>query len=149
QSAFVTKLPENLRESRLAQTLLGTRQRELRTFSLGIGLAASQTTSAVLRLSPAVNRVFPALSSFGRSVRSAKYESKLKARRLFSNIQKLLADAVGTEKLQFIETHLSGPLKIISDAPIEWLPINGLPLSLRYECSRLNSTPGNLLMSLL
>jgi hypothetical protein len=39
-----------------------------------------------------------------------------------------------------------GPLKILSDAPIEWLPVGYLPLCLRYDCSRINTTPGNLMM---
>jgi CHAT domain-containing protein len=44
---------------------------------------------------------------------------------------------------------VGGPITIVSDAPIEWLPVGNLPLSLRYLCSRINATPGNLMMGLL
>jgi hypothetical protein len=72
----------------------------------------------------------------------------LKTRRLFDTIQTDLTKAVGKERIALIEEQ-SGPIKIISDAPIEWLPIGNLPLGIKYDCSRINSTPGNLLMALL
>jgi hypothetical protein len=39
-----------------------------------------------------------------------------------------------------------GPIKLVCDAPVEWLPVGNLPLSMRVDCSRINSTPGNLMM---
>jgi hypothetical protein len=53
-----TELPKALQGSPLAGALLRIRMSELRTFTLGIGLTAAQTSSAVLRMSPGVNRVF-------------------------------------------------------------------------------------------
>jgi hypothetical protein len=138
----------NLLKSRTAQLLLNARQSELMTHTLGIGLKAAQTCSSVMRLSPAVNHVFPALSAYAASVRSHKLQARLKARRLFAKIQNGLKEAVGDERMTFIEKK-GGPLKIVSDAPIEWLPVGNLPLSLRYDCSRINATPGNLMMGLL
>ena len=139
---------EDLKEftnSPAAQSLLAVRRSELDTFTSGVGLFAAQTASAVVRMSPAVNHVFPALSFYAMSVRSQKIESRLKARRLFGAIQNGLRDAVGPERIALIEKE-GGPIKIVADPPIEWLPIRGLPMSMRYNCSRLNATPGNLLM---
>jgi len=99
-------------------------------------------------MSPGINRVFPALSAFA-SVRSEKYEHRHKAFRLFSNIQQQLSDAVTREKIAFIEEEVSGPIKIVADAPLEWLPVGPLPLLIRHQCSRLNATPANLLVGLL
>jgi hypothetical protein len=144
-----TELPKALQSSSLAGDLVAIRMSELRTFALGVGLAAAQTGSAVLRMSPGVNRVFPALSAFARSVRSEKYEHRHKAFRLYQNIQDQLSEAVGKEKLTFIEEEVNGPIKIVADAPLEWLPVGNLPLLIRHECSRINATPGNLLMGLL
>jgi len=146
---MTTELPKTLQSSPLARALMGMRMSELRTFTLGVGLTAAQTSSAVLRMSPGVNRVFPALSAFARSARSEKYEHRRKAFRLYQNIQEQLAEAVAKEKLTFIEEEVSGPIKIIADAPLEWLPIGNLPLLIRHQCSRINATPGNLLMGLL
>ncbi|HUZ31173.1 MAG TPA: CHAT domain-containing protein [Xanthobacteraceae bacterium] len=143
-----TENAKQLVGSRKAQWLISIRRRELQTHTLGVGLHAAQTCSAVLRLSPGINRVFPSLSAFARSVRSEKRHGRLKARRLYSTIQNGLKQAVGTRRIGFIK-EVGGPIKIVSDAPLEWLPIGNLPLSLRYLCSRINATPGNLMMGLL
>jgi hypothetical protein len=137
-----------LKESPEAQAIIAARQSELETFTLGAGLHAAQTCSGVVRLSPGVNHVFPALSAYARNVRSEKFVAKLKAQRLFGSIQDGLLKAVGPERVALID-QVGGPIKIVSDAPIEWLPVRGLPLSLRYDCSRINATPGNLMMGCL
>jgi len=121
-----------LQASREAQLLIPMRQTELETFTLGVGLHAAQTCAGVVRLSPGVNHVFPALAAYAGSVRSEKFSSSLKARRLFRKIQNDLSNVVGKERLEFID-NVGGPIKIVSDAPIEWLPIRNLPLSLRYK----------------
>jgi hypothetical protein len=135
-----------LLQSPVAQRLVRERQAELETLTLGVGLKAAQTCSTVMRLSPGVNHVFPNLVAYAKHVRSPKFESRLKATRLFDLIQKNLRDAVGDERIAFIQKK-GGPLKILSDAPVEWLPIGKLPLCLQYDCSRINATPGNLMMA--
>lgn len=138
-------LPDFLNGSKLAQYMLVTRQMELETHALTVGMRASQTCSAVMRLTPAVNHVFNDLAGFARSVRADKPESRLKARRLFERIQSGLIEGIGPERLAYITD--SGPrLKIVADAPLEWLPIDGLPLSFRKDVSRINATPGNLMV---
>ena len=88
-----------LKDSPLAQVLLGERQTELETHSMGVGLRAAQTCSSVVRLSPAVNHVFAELSAFARSIRSGKPEAHLKSHRLFEVIQQKMVDAIGPESL--------------------------------------------------
>jgi hypothetical protein len=140
---------QKLEKSNLARALLADRVSELRTFSAGLGIHAAGTVAAVVRLSPAVNHVFPALSAYARCDRSSqKLQSRLKVRRLFESIQSDLFQAIGKDRIAFIE-ETGGQLKIVADAPIEWLRIGNLPLCLRYDCSRINATPGNLLMGLL
>lgn len=137
---------ETFKESKNAQSLMMTRQEELQTHTLGVGLRAASNAAAVVRLSPGVNHVFPKLSAFARSVRSDRPEARLKARRLFTDIQKTMTDALGAERMELIESR-RGPVKIVSDCPIEWLPIDGLPLALARDCSRINATPGNVMMT--
>jgi hypothetical protein len=131
-----------------ARFLLHLRQWELEAHTFGVGLKAAQTCSPVLRLSPGVNHVFPSLSAFARNIRSANAQSRRKARRLFETIQQQLVSAIGPVRMAFI-ADAERPIKIVADAPIEWLPIGGLPLGLRFDCSRINATPGNLMMGLL
>lgn len=130
-----------------ASVVSGIRSGELVTQTLGVGLYASTTSSPVLRLSPSVNHVHNKLSFFARNVRSAKPEAKRKARRLFKEIQDGLASGIGPKRLEAI-SKTSGPIKIVSDAPIEWLPLSGdVPLSMVKDCSRIPVTPGNLMMA--
>jgi hypothetical protein len=136
---------DELRNSPEAQALLIMRQTELATFTLGIGVYASQTCSSVIRLGPGVNHVFRLLSDYARCIRSGKNSSRVKAKRLFQEVQDALTRYIGPEKISFLEKH-NEPIKIIADAPIEWLSIRGLPLCLQRDCSRINATPGNLLM---
>lgn len=134
---------QNSREGRIAAS---GRSEELLTQTLGVGLLASQTTTPMLRLSPGVNHIFPSLSAYARNLRADRNEARRKAARLFSDVQSQLRSAVGGDRVEFI-TRTDGPVKIISDAPIEWLPIGNLPLSFARDCSRIPVTPGNVLMS--
>jgi hypothetical protein len=147
-SAFPVEYVRDLEKSPTARALLGVRAGELDTFTVGVGLRAAQTVSAVVRLSPGVNHVFQSLSAYARNVRSPKREARRKTPRLFNNIQNQLRTAVGKERLAFIQER-QWPVKLVCDAPMEWLPVGNLPLAMQYDCSRINATPGNLLMGLL
>jgi hypothetical protein len=85
-----------------AKMLMAIRQSELETHTLGVGLNAASTFSAVLRLSPGVNHVFPKLSAYARNVRSGKIEARIKSARLFTDIQNTLAESVGSRRLEHI-----------------------------------------------
>ncbi|UWR73179.1 CHAT domain-containing protein [Phaeobacter inhibens] len=122
------------------------RSGELVTQTLGVGLYAAASTSPVIRLSPAVNHVHNKLTFFARSVRSENAQAKRKASRLFQDIQQSLAAGIGPDRLRAISL-TSAPIKIIADAPLEWLPLDGVPLSLIKNCSRIPVTPGNVMMS--
>ncbi|AUW47155.1 CHAT domain-containing protein [Rhizobium leguminosarum] len=140
--------PEGIKffqDTREGRFVAETRSEELLTQTFGVGLLAAQTTSPVVRLSPGVNHVFPSLSAYARNVRAGRFEARRKATRLFSEIQEQLHSAAGDERIEFI-SRTRGPIKIISDAPIEWLPIDGLPLSFARDCSRIPVTPGNVMM---
>lgn len=131
--------------SKEANLVSKIRAEELRTQTLAVGLLAAQTTTPVVRMTPAVNHVFPALSDYARNVRAERPEARRKAPRLFAEIQRQLTAAVGQERIDFIK-HTDGPLKIVSDSPLEWLPIHDLPLSFYRDCSRIPVTPGNVMM---
>ena len=137
---------KSISESSEAQQVFAVRSRDLAVFSAAVGLKAAQTTSAVMRLSPGVNHVFPRLGNFARNVRAISPAARLKAPRLFAALQSELLEAVGSERIDLIE-EIGGPIKIVSDAPVEWLPVRDLPLMLRYQCSRICATPGNLLLA--
>lgn len=136
---------DGFQNSGAAQALMQERASELLTFTLGVGIRAASTSAAVMRLSPGVNHVFPRLDSYARHIRSPKMEARLKSKRLFVGIQEAMARALGDERLDVLRSH-QGPIKLVSDCPLEWLDVGGLPLALARNCSRINATPGNVSM---
>lgn len=69
-------------------------------------------------------------------------KSLQKQNRLFRRISNRLAEAVPKEFLTDIERD-GNRIKLIANAPLEWLPVRGLPLMIRHEVSRIPTTPGN------
>lgn len=147
QSGFRRSYGEeaSFRDSPLAQALLRERTGELTLFALVVGLRAASTLSAVVRVPPAINRASGLLGQLGRLARSSQLRDRTDLERTFANVQEHLKDVVGSELGRCIEESVNG-VKIISDAPIEWLPVGDLPLALARTTSRLTATPGDLLI---
>ncbi len=137
---------EGLRASPIAATLLRERIGELTLFAIAVGIRAASTLSAVVRVPPAVNRASGLLGQLGRLARSQQLRNRADLERTFASVQTRLKDVVGPDLLRCIDEAAHG-VKLISDAPLEWLPIGDLPLSLAHVTSRLTSTPGDLLMA--
>lgn len=136
---------EKLADNYEWQGVVGERQSEVLTQTLGVGVYGAQSCTPVVRLRPEVNHLYQQLSEYARNVRAISPHAKLKSPRLLRKAQAAIARAVGPERIALIK-EAGGPVKIVSDAPLELLPIDGLPLSLRYDTSRINATPGNLMM---
>ncbi|WP_239805385.1 CHAT domain-containing protein [Croceicoccus hydrothermalis] len=136
---------EALRASPIAARLLRERIGELTLFAIAVGIRAASTLSAVVRVPPAVNRARGLLGQLGRLARSQQLRNRTDLEKTFASVQSHLKKAVGPDLLRCIDEAAHG-VKLISDAPLEWLPIGDLPLGLAHVTSRLTSTPGDLLM---
>jgi hypothetical protein len=107
-----------------------------------VGLRGASTVAATIRLPPQVNRIAGVVRQLAIHLRSNPAATH-KTRRVFRLVQAALAAAVDEKLLTLIQGSQTG-IKIIADALLEWLPVRGLPLGLRYEVSRINATPGGL-----
>jgi hypothetical protein len=58
-----------------------------------------------------------------------------------------MASEIPPDMLEFIAHNKAGSLKLVSDLPLEWLPINGVPLMFQRTLSRVPMTPGNVLLN--
>ena len=139
------KQHQRLLASREARNVIRIRQEELEVHTLAVGLRAASTLAATIRVPPAVNRTAGVVRRMATYDRSAKTFSPQRFVRLFSAVQKALEEAVGPELLELI-SETDGGIKLVTDAPMEWLPVENLPLGLRYDCSRVTATPGNLMV---
>lgn len=120
-------------------------QRRASELSFGtdcIGTLAASEFSAVLRLPNDVNRTAGQIRQFATHYRS-KNTSERKRLTAFRQIQKRISDSVPSEFLSLIETAEFG-VRVIADAHLEWLNVNGVPLCLAKDTSRVPVTPGNL-----
>ena len=125
--------------------LMSLRGAELKLQSTAIGLRAICCVAATVRLPPAVNRTSGVVAQLGRHMREIENPSPRKAIKVFEAVQSALLKAIDPQLLALI-AETKGPIKIVGDAPIEWLSVDGLPLGVRFDTSRIDSTPGNILM---
>lgn len=123
-------------------TILLLRQRELALATECAGALAASEISAVLRLPNDINRTVGAIRQFAAHYRSSSPNSR-KRLLAFRSVQARLAKAFPSEFYDLINRSQEG-IRIISDAHLEWLDIDGLPLAISKNVSRIPVTPGNL-----
>ncbi len=125
--------------------VLGLRGAEMKLTTAAVGLRTAGTVAATLRLPPEVNRTGGVIGQLARFLRTHENPPPVKAARVFKVVQDALLSCIPPDHLKLIANSEAG-IKIIADAPLEWLPVDGLPLGIRFDVSRINSTPGNLFM---
>jgi hypothetical protein len=149
QRAFVVadepKILERLKSSPTALELHQTRRAELHLFFDAIGWALAGTAAGAWRMRPAINRVDGQVRQFAANIRADAGTPHSKVARLFAAMQSKLLQGVGEKAIQAIRDADWG-VKVISDVPVEWLPVGRLPLGLHCDISRLTATPADLLL---
>lgn len=128
--------------SSIGRMVFSLRARELRLQCAAVGLRGASTVAATIRMPPQVNRISGVVRQLAVHLRSNPDASE-KTQRVFGIVQNALADAVDERLLALMRASRAG-IKIVADALLEWLPMDGLPLGLRYDVSRINATPGSL-----
>lgn len=129
--------------------LLIARKLELDLCTECIGALAASEISAVLRLPNDINRTSGMVRQFAAHHRSDNTNNQIKKRvQTFRNVQARLAQAFPKDFYGLIARSGEG-IRVVSDAHLEWLDIDGLPLSIRKNLSRIPVTPGNLFVDLL
>lgn len=122
--------------------LFKIRQLELALATECMGMMAASDLSATIRLPNDINRTKGAVRQFAQHYRSNAPTSR-KRLLAFRKIQARLATAVPDKLIQIIKD-TDEDIRVISDAHVEWLDLDGLPLSIRKNVSRIPVTPGNL-----
>jgi hypothetical protein len=116
--------------------------------NLGTGvmcvLAASEF-SVVLRMPNDINRTSGTIRHFAEHYRG-KAPTSRKRLLSFRTVQTRLNSAFPPQFRDILRRSKTG-IRVVSDAHLEWLDLDGLPLMLRKTCSRIPVTPGNLFVS--
>jgi hypothetical protein len=137
---------ENPYQDPIAGPVLMLRQTELRLSSMGVAALASSCMQPALRLPNAVN--FHAADL--REIEQHAQRGDARGRRLLQASYKMLANKLASEVDGRIISYLrdrAEAITVVADAPLEWMRIDGLPLMIRHEVSRIGMTPGNLMLA--
>jgi hypothetical protein len=126
--------------------LFTLRQQELNLATQCMSMLAVSEASATVRLPNDANRASGAVRNFAAICRSAR-PSPRKRLLSFRQVQEYLRHAFPAEFLPLIRRSRSG-VRIVADAHLEWLDVDGLPLCLRKDVTRIPVTPGSLFMQM-
>lgn len=128
-------------------SFLKIRRQELDLESAAISILSASECSAVLTFPNKIRKTAGIVRQFSEHYR-AKNPNKNKRASLFSRVQKSFLHNVPSDFLNTI-SKLKGSIRIISDAHLEWLDIDGLPLCLRYDTARIPASPGAIILQCL
>lgn len=129
--------------SDIGNFVFSLRAKETLAYTMAISVLACNNFCPTLRLPPSVNSIHPHLEELGKRARGSGKKRQYKLNKLFKRITKKLHDNVPDDYLKYLDRN--NCIKIVSDVPLEWLPVRELPLMLRFDTSRIPTTPGNVL----
>lgn len=130
-----------------ARAMLRRNAQEHHALVASLAVFSARTLTPVLRLEPKINGIRAALAKVASLARGNN------ARRVHKTnqaVRALMAEMLGFVDARYMEIikrvrddSNRGGVKIVSDLPLEWLPVGKLPLMLAFETSRVTVTPGN------
>jgi hypothetical protein len=126
------------------QGMVGVYRSEIDAFSKAVAVKAANNFAPVIRLPPILNHIQEEVDNLARCARGNNPHLLFKQEKLFSKISESLSKGTPSEFYQFIDVP-HNRIKLVGNVPLEWLDVRGLPLMIRYETSRIPSTPGNVM----
>lgn len=126
------------------QGLLSMNVEDLRAYTAALSIRASSHFVPVIRLPTHVNNVQGELIQLENTARAAntRHDRAAKLSKIARSVSTKLAE--GIPNWVFDRMRTFSKIKLISDAPLEWLDIGGIPLAVTADVSRIPTTPGNL-----
>lgn len=131
----------------MTATIVRERQRELKLTNYSIALLASHEAIPSIRLPNSVNLHAAQLKDIEATQLRSDAKSRQQLQLKFRALSDQLANAFG-ERIKHIVTTQLDSCKICSDAPLEWVYLDKLPLMISHEVSKIPMTPGNMLLQL-
>lgn len=119
------------------------RKDETAAYTMGVSVQSCSNIAPVLRLPPVVNTFHDELENLGTCARGDSPHKQYKMNKISRRINNRLSEAMEQEYLCLLPEDLS-PIKVIADLPLEWLQVGDLPLMLKFDTSRIPTTPGDL-----
>lgn len=145
----LVELGKDQKNAPLFLMLARERAADMNSFTAAVTLIATATLAPVLRLEPKLNQIRGEVRLLAHCVRAGVHNSfAWKTSRMVLALGKKMRALINPSFLDRIdalekEGFIEG-MKLVSDLPLELLPVRGLPLAMRYDCSRISPIPGNL-----
>jgi hypothetical protein len=133
-------------QSEEGRSILFARTQEVRAFTACLAIRASANLVPVVRLPPSVNSVRTELTHLTSAAAGNAPNRQHKLSKVARNLSKKMSKGLPSWLIE--ELHTSRKIKLVSDSPLEWLPVEQMPLVLRSDCSRITTTPGNVCFQL-
>jgi hypothetical protein len=135
-----------IHQSAECRAAIKTRKLELQLCTAALGVMAAGHFAPVIRVRPAVNLVRGQIKQLSGCASGAGPRKVMKLSKIARAIGATLVEEIGQDCISLIE-HSGEGMKLVSNAPLELLPIRGLPVQLRFTASRVPITPGNVFLT--
>jgi len=125
--------------------IMQEREKEVRMSYCAVAIKACSNFSPCLSLSPGFNSLRGDILNFAKCDRANGSNKRVKVSRLYRRLAENMSELIDDKFLDFVKKDPYS-IKIISDIPIEWIRVDDLPIMMKYNTSRISSTPGNLFL---
>lgn len=142
---------DNLLNNPIFKFFQAQRKNDANSFTAGLTILAAASLAPVLRLEPKLNQIRGDLKQFANCVRSKSHHHfDWKQSRMASRLCKKMRTLINPSFLALIDKPEHGSiegLKLVTDLPLELMHSRGVPLSMRFDVSRLPVMPGSLYLA--
>lgn len=149
QEKYFLEMPSEKNDlSSFVDALCISRHFEMKAFTAGLSILCGPTMTPVVRLEPKLNRIRGLLIDVEGCARGGSPHHQFKLNKLGHRVRDELHSSVDARLISYLSSfdkRIEG-ITLVSDAPLEWLPIKNVPLILRHDVSRIPATPGNIMM---
>jgi hypothetical protein len=125
---------------------LSVRKREIDTVVGATAVLCAGHCAGALRLSPGIESLWGPVRQLAQCARTPSTHRAHKLMRLGPKLAAQARAVIGDATLARL-TRSDGHVKLLCDYPVEWTDIDGLPLGLRCELSRIPTVPGNVFLA--
>lgn len=145
---LISPAQATLLSSPLFRVAMAERAADAKSFTAGLTILAAASLAPVLRLEPKLNQIRGDLKQLAHCVRAhAIHNFEVKQSRLANRLSIRMRTLIDQSYLDRIDRaekgHIEG-LKLVSDLPLELMSSGDMPLSMRFNVSRVLVLPGNL-----
>jgi hypothetical protein len=137
-----SKMVEFLKKPSVASEIVRAHRVDLGVYTSVLSLRASGNFVPVIRIPQSASSTVAEVSQLGYASQASSGAGPHKLNRLAQALSLKLTKGLPAWLIDQVRE--ARRIKLIADAPLEWMSIDGLPLMLRSDVSRIPVTPGNL-----